>query len=323
MRPHDIITSSRRRGPARRRAQSVACWRPRAAWLLLLAVLVSGACVNRTEVNTARRSVYDADFARVYNAAVGAVRSQYARFDENPATGKITTDWQVVNFTSQADDPRSRSSNPTAGFGTNSGTSAVGSTDAMGTKRYYVKFDITVGGQRPWRVRVMGQAAEWRSGDAKATPLRGAAIPSWLPAREDALVVAIYRALTQFARPAPVELGARPPDEGEAVSADQFVGVPAAAATALAALKTAVLRRDYAAVEQLLAEDVVWSAGAAPGRTGAMVILRADPARLERLATALDAGCAGADAEVSCGVAGAPRVVLRPVGATWLVGVLE
>lgn len=296
---------------------------------LLLAVslaLAIAACVNRTEINTARRSVYDADFAHVYNAAVQTVRAQYPRFVEDPAVGKISTEWQIVNFTNQADDPRSRSGGMAGGLGGTTGgtgTSPLGATDAMGTKRFYVRFDVSVSSQRPYRVRVLGHAAEWRAGDAKASPLRGASVPSWLPAREDALVVGIYRALKSVAQPAPVELAPPPPSEEPAATADEFAGVPAGAAAALAALKTAVVRRDYPAIERVLATDVVWSAGAAPGRAGAMVILRADPARLERLSAALAATCAGDDQQVSCGAAGGPRLTVRPVGATWLVSAFE
>lgn len=291
------------------------------AVLACLALGASAGCVNKTEVNTARRSVYDTDFSRVYNAAVDAVREQVPQFDEDPSLGKISSAWRQVQFSNQADDPRSRSSDPTATFNGGGGGTPLSSTESINSRRYFIRFDVTVSGQRPWRVRVLGHASEWRAGDNEPTPMRGAAVPPWLPAREDALVVAIYRRLKAYAVAAPVEVAAPGPTDEPAVSASAFPGVDGGAATLLAALQTAIQRRDVEAIQPLLAADVSWSAGASPGVGGAMVILRADPGRLDRLGAALAAGCApvAADAtRVQCGPADAPLVV-RQDGATWRV----
>lgn len=285
----------------------------------VVACLAAAACVNRSEVNTARRSIYDTDFSRVYNAAVDAVREQVPQFDEDPSLGKISSAWRQVQFSNQADDPRSKSSDPTANFNGGGGGSPLSSTESINSRRYFVRFDVTVSGQRPWRVRVLGHASEWRAGDNEPTPMRGAAVPPWLPAREDALVVSIYRRLKAYAIAAPVEVAAPGPAEDPPVSADAFSGVAPGAAEVLAALQTAIARRDVEAIQPLLASDVMWSDGAAPGVGGAMVILRADPGRLDRLGAALAAGCAPDGDQVRCGDATGVTVLLRLDGAAWHV----
>ncbi|MEZ4368018.1 MAG: hypothetical protein R2939_17320 [Kofleriaceae bacterium] len=283
---------------------------------LVALIALTGACGNKSEVRRARASLYDADFASVYNAAVAAVRESYPDFDEDATTGKIRTAWRQVQFTTQSDDPRARGADPTLQSGTGTGLST---TEALGSKRYFARFDVTVAGERPWRVRVVGHASEWASGNAEPTTLRGAATPSWLPGREDALVVAIYRRLKEYAVPAP-EVGVDRPVDEPAPDPSQFPDVAPAAATMLANLRAAAERRDYVGVRAALADDVVWSAGAAPGADGAMVILQADAGLLDRLIVALDAGCAGPDV-IECGAEG-PRVTVTLVGTSWLVTAL-
>src|SRR5688500_18981805 len=80
---------------------------------------------------------------------------------------------------------------------TQQGAGAVASNSMC--RRMFIRFDVTVTGGRPWRVRVTGKASEWEPGNAIPSELRGAATPHWLPGRRDSLMVAIYKRLAQYA----------------------------------------------------------------------------------------------------------------------------
>ncbi len=52
--------------------------------------------------------------------------------------------------------------------------------------------------EKPLRVKIWGQAYEWVNGGVPVE-LTGAAVPSWLSVRVDALYAAIYRRLHPYA----------------------------------------------------------------------------------------------------------------------------
>ena len=62
-----------------------------------LAVIVA-ACSNKKDVQAAKHSLYDTDFAVVYSAALEATREIYPNLDDNPGPGKIQTAWHQVQF---------------------------------------------------------------------------------------------------------------------------------------------------------------------------------------------------------------------------------
>src|SRR6185436_20657950 len=75
------------------------------------------------------------------------------------------------------------------------GTASAGMPTRLAYKRFFIRFDVTVAGGRPWRLKVVGHAAEWEPGAAMPTELHGIARPSWLEGRTDALLFAIYNRL--------------------------------------------------------------------------------------------------------------------------------
>jgi hypothetical protein len=282
-----------------------------------------GGCKNKKEINAAKSSVYDTDFAIVFSAALEAVREQYTNVDDFPQNGMIKTAWHQVSYANNQDDlsnPRTVSSGPGM---TNSGAmSPTGVPTRLAYKRNFIRFDVSVVGGRPWRVKVVGHAAEWDPGNAMPTELRGAARPPWLDGRIESLQVAIYRRMKQFALPMKEEVEIK---EVEVPKTDPSTikGVPPAAATVLAAIKDAIERRDYATLRTLIADDVVWSAGGAPGADTAMAMWQADPETLEAMTRAIAAGCGSTDKGVSC-PAGAPvagqwQLVVEPRGSAWKV----
>lgn len=287
---------------------------------LALAALVAACGVNKKEVAEARASVYDADFAVVYSAVVAAVRELYPRYEDDPGRGVVKTAWHQVKYTDPgADDPKSvQARDQTAGVGAASPNAGLGYNPSLARRINFIRFDVYVGGGRPWRVRVVGTASQQEPGNALPTPLSGAAKPHWLPGRTDALVVAIHRRLKTYARPAAVVVDEAPE---EAPAAATVAGdIPDGARTAAQAIVRAIEQRDYDALRGQCAADVVWSLGAAPGVDGAMAMWQADPAVFTQMQAAIAAGCGRDGADVVCpGVAarGAGQLRLVEHGGAW------
>jgi hypothetical protein len=263
----------------------------------------------------------------VYSGALQATRELYANLDDNPGAGKIQTAWHQVQYASNQDDlGNQRVVAQQQGVNANAtpGAQAAGMPTRLAYKRYFVRFDITVAGGRPWRVKVVGHAAEWDPGNAMPTELRGIARPPWLDGRIEALQVAIYRKIKPYAIPSkeePVQDKSEP--DMPKTDPTVFKGVSAPAAKALAAVKDALAMRDNIALRAQLSDDVVWSLGGAPGADTAMAMWQADPETLEAMGRAIAGGCGGVDKKVSCPpgtpVTGAYQLVIEPRGDAWKV----
>lgn len=296
----------------------------------LLPALASSGCISKKEIETAKASSYDTDFAVVFSAVTEAVRENYPNLTETPNKGTISTSWHRVHLSGDAGDTTAQASsrgpaslNPAQQNNAFTGDSAF--------KRYFIRFDVAVAGGRPWRVRLVGRAAEWDPGNAVPTELRGAQRPPWLDSRSDALLVAVYRKLKKFA----IERGGdgtevidEDADSGPRSDPKSFAGIPPEAAQELAGLRDEILRRDWARLRNRFVPDVVWSLSADPGLDVAMALWQADPTALDEMQKALDKGCAlgGASGkDVLCpkeaatpGFAGY-RLTLAQRGAGWKV----
>ncbi len=286
---------------------------------LALALGAGGCGVNKKEVVEAKSSVYDAEFAIVFSAAVSAVRELYPTLDENPTTGVIKTAWHEVKYRDPgADDPKSvQSRDQTAGVGAGTPNSGLGYNPSLARRLTFIRFDVHVAGGRPWRVRVIGTASELQPGNALPTEMRGAAKPHWLIGRTDALTVAIHRRLKQYAQSAPTIVEDVEPDVPKATIGGE---IPEGARAAAQAIVAAIDTRDYAALRATCADDVVWSLGAAPGVDSAMAMWQADPGVFAQMEKAITAGCASDGADVVCpaGAArGAWQVRLAKRGDAW------
>lgn len=292
--------------------------------LVALAPALIACGASKKEAAEARASLYDADFAIVYSAAVASVRDLYPDYQDDPASGRIKTSWHQVKYTDPgADDPKSQAVADRAAGMDNTNTTA-GATGQYGgvtsavRRLNFIRFDVTVAGGRPWRVKVRGSASALDPGNALPTELHGAAEPHWLAGRTDELVVAIHRRLKRYAMKAPVEVEA---EQVEAAPVATVAGdIPEGARTTATAVVASIRLRDPAALRTLLADDVRWSLGAPPGVDGAMAMWQADPSALSAMAQAIEAGCGTVDAEVQCPAApaaGAWRVRLAARGNTW------
>lgn len=290
----------------------------------MAAATAATGCTSKKEIKTAQQSVYDADFAVVYSEALAAVRELYPNLDDDPVRGVIATAWHQVQYSNDADDPRTVQQRDKAmGYDSTSGGNVFNQRQSSLNKRTFIRFDVYVSGGRPWRVRVVGKASEWEPGNAVPSELKGAAIPHWLPGRTDALVVAIYRRLKRYAKhvegPIVEEVVEAPPDLAP------YGPIPEPAARAAAGIVEAIETRDNDALRALVDDQVVWSLGAAGDADTAMAMWNADPASLATLAKTLRAGCrADGDARVTCppAVSETPgyvgwRVTLEPRGAGW------
>jgi len=288
----------------------------------LAAAISAGGCDNnKQEVEAAKHSVFDVDFAVIYGAALEATRENYPNLEDAPGRGAIKTAWHQVSNASSPDDPASPSMTSGAGIGA-ANTTAAGRAGGMPTrlayKRFYIRFDISITGGRPWRLRVVGHASMWEPGASEPEELHGAQRPSWLEGRTDALTASIFKRIKQYAQPA--KEGPAAADDTPHADASAFAGVPPAAAQVLAAIKNAVGARDYTALRAQLADDVVWSLGGGTGADVALATWQADPEPLEAMAKLLSGACGGDAKKLAC-PAGPPTpgayqliLELRPLG---------
>lgn len=294
-------------------------------------VLALAACgSNKKEVESAKHSLYDTDFAVVYGAAVQATRELYPNLDDNPGPGKISTAWHQVQYASNSDDmmnPRAIPNGQGMGMTRNAGVSPAASMAGMptrlATKRYFIRFEVSVIGGRPWRVKVQGHASEWDPGAAMPVELHGVAKPAWLPARTDSLTLAIYSKIKSFAVPMKQELAKTADDELPRTDPSVFAGIPPGAAKRLAEVKDALGHRDYGALRPQLADDIAWSLGGGTGADAAMATWQADPAAFDAMAGTLATCVADGDRRVTC-PGGTPvlnsyQLVVEPRGDVWKV----
>jgi hypothetical protein len=292
--------------------------------IFLAAATIWLACgASKKDVESAKRSVYDADFAVVYGAALEATREVYPNLDEAPGRGLIKTAWHQVSYANNQDDLSNQQVvAANQGRAASTGQAAIGMPTRLAYKRFFVRFEVTVAGGRPWRLKVVGHAAEWEPGQELPSELHGVARPSWLEGRTEALTVAIYKRLKPHAL-AMTEAVVDSPEEVRRVDPSTFKAVPPGAAKRLATLKDALAARNYPALRGHLADDIVWSLGGGTGADAAMATWQADPEALDAMGKALAAGCAGDDKKVSC-PAGAPasgtyQLQLEPRREQWQV----
>lgn len=293
----------------------------------LLIATIATACTSKRDVQYAKTSAYDTDFANVYNAALGATRELYPMLNDNPGPGKISTAWHQVRYGNNQDDLQNQRTlaqvqgvQPGVGPATMAGVPT-----RLAYKRYFIRFDVSVVGGRPWRVKVVGHASEWEPGAAMPTRMTGAQRPGWLDGRTEALQVAIYRRIKQYAVPMKPEAEASKEVELPKTDPSSFKGVPAGAAKALAAIKDALARRDYQALRPLLDDNIVWSLGGGTGADVALATWQADPSSFDAMQAAITAGCAPASGgtQVTCPpgepAAGVYQLVLGEIAGAWKV----
>jgi hypothetical protein len=305
----------------------------RAHRITFFAVLVTVAfgaigCKNKKEIHDAKHSLFNTDFAIVFSAALEATREQYSRLDDYPSTGQIKTAWHAVSSSSDSQDMSTQSTvaaNSANGVGGSSPAAAsAGMPTRLAFKRQYIRFDISVVGGRPWRVKVVGHAAEWDAGNAMPSELRGMAKPPWLDGRIESLQVAIYRRIKAYAVPMPPEVEVvKEEPEMPKTDPSTFKNVPALVAKRLAFIKDALARRDYAALRTVVADNVVWSLGGTPGAETAMAMWQADPETLDAMANVISGGCGTTDKKTACPPGqpspGAWQLELSLEGDSWKV----
>ncbi|HSS02396.1 MAG TPA: hypothetical protein VLM79_35295 [Kofleriaceae bacterium] len=274
---------------------------------LAAATCAFGCPASKKEIATARASVYDTDFSVVYTAALDATREVYPNLDDAPGRGMIKTAWHQVSYANNQDDlANPKTVAQSQGVAGSSSAAAGGMPTRLAYKRYFIRFDVTITGGRPWRLKVVGHAAEWEPGAALPSELHGVARPSWLEGRTDALTISIYKRLKGHAIPGKEETTEVAGDDIKRTDPAAFKDVPPEAGKRLAGLKDILGARDYPALRALLADDVMWSLGGGTGADAAMATWQADPEALDAMNKAVAAGCAGDAKKVTCPAGAAP-----------------
>ena len=280
---------------------------------------------TRRDLTAAKHSLYDADFAVVFSAALEATRQLYPTLDDSPGAGSIKTAWHQVQYANTQDDlANQRTLAQGQGVGMSPALQGTGMPTRLAYKRYFIRFDVGVVGGRPWRLKIVGHAAEWDPGNAMPTELHGPARPHWLEGRTEALTVAIYRRIKGYAIPMKGDNPDEKPEEAlPKTDPKSWKGLPPAAGERLARLKDAIVLRDYSALRAQLADDVVWSLGGAPGADTAMAMWQADPEPLDAMAKLLAGGCGGDAKKVTCPAVtpavGSYQLTLEPRGTAWRI----
>lgn len=256
----------------------------------LAALCLSACAASKEEVKTARASGYDAKFAVVYSAALDVLRDLYPKIIEDPVKGVIKTAWHPINV-QQGQSPRDPD---------NTGPNPFARTTLRRTQ-YFIRFDVRVVGGDPWEVRVHGEASEWEAGEVPVE-LYGADEPHWLKGRTDALYVAIYKRLEQYAVPLSTRT-TQVVTEKKAPSAPkkgQFSGLDPDVVGVLQAVEQAARTGDAEAVRPHMADEFTWSLGGIASADTAVAMWRADPSMLLELAEVIDTGCRARGAQVVC-----------------------
>jgi hypothetical protein len=316
----------------------------------VLVVACAASCTDhRKELNDARHSLYDVDFAIVYGAALDVTRTLYPNLDDNPGPGKIQTAWHQVQYGNCAG-TGSTCEDSTGGMGAQSispngmgggamtqgqmqangmgqqnmnAASAAGMPTRLAYKKYYIRFDVAVLGGRPWRVKVVGHASSWDPGAAMPTELHGADKPHWLDGRTEALQIAIWKRIKRYAVPSHDDEPEKPDADAIKTDPNSFKGVPIGAAKQLAVIKDAIAKRDYASLRPVLADDVTWSLGGGVGADAAMAMWQADPTALDAMLATLGKCVSESDKRIACPggkpVADTWQLVLEPRDDIWKV----
>jgi hypothetical protein len=305
--------------------------RDRIIFCAAVTLALSACSSNAKEINYATHSVYNTDFANVFNAALDVTRGLYPNLNDAPGPGRISTAWHEVKYSAEQDADMGNQQTLANASGVQSqmantpGATQTGMPTRLAYKRYYIRFDIRVVGGRPWHVKVIGHASEWEPGAAMPVELHGLARPHWLKGRTEALQVAIYRRVKQFAEyikdDQPTEVA-----EGELPKTDPatFKTVPAGAAKTLAQVEDILRKRDYASLRGELSDDIIWSLGGGTGADVAMATWQADPGNFDAMAAAIAGGCgADGDKKALCPAGtvkpGAYQLVVEPRGDAWKV----
>ncbi len=177
------------------------------ALTISIAALASCASSKAAELKAARSSGYDAEYQLVFTETVKAVQHDYKRIDANPQARVIKTAWHPLQI-KDAETPRGRgveaanqlpagSEEGGAVRGRGSEVQAGGNPNSP-SRRYFVRFDVSIEGARPFKIKVEGYASVWdRTGAPQ--PLHGADTPYWLKGKIESLEVAIYKQLRQYA----------------------------------------------------------------------------------------------------------------------------
>jgi hypothetical protein len=268
--------------------------------------------------------VYDTDFSVVYTAALDATREVYPNLEDAPGRGMIKTAWHQVSYANNQDDLANPKTVAQAqGVQSSSSNAAAGMPTRLAYKRYFIRFDVTVAGGRPWRLKIVGHAAEWEPGAALPTELHGVARPSWLEGRTDALLIGIYKRLKGYALAGKEETPEVAGEDAKRTDPAAFKDVPPEAGKRLAGLKDVLGARDYPALRAQLADDVVWSLGGGTGADAAMATWQADPEALDAMNRAISAGCAGDAKKVTCPAGatqpGGYQLTLEPRADGWRI----
>lgn len=267
---------------------------------------IASCAASDAEIRSAKTAGYESDFATVYGEALSATVQLYPHTVENAVTGLIQTAWHTVAMqtgTRQSSDSLG-GSQIGSNQGANNSVGQISGTASSDQKRFFIRFRVHVVGGKPWRIRVQGEASEWRAGDVPM-PLKGAEIPPWVKGRTDALRVAIHKRLKKFAVKvdkdipeikSPVVVMKEPSGFGE---------IPAPAKKLVATVFRAIRSRDMTTLRSSMADDLQWSLGDAGNADVALALWQADTNSLEELSKVLEAGCASGDGAitVSCPVA--------------------
>jgi hypothetical protein len=162
---------------------------------VIVCALAAGCGPNTADVQKAKDSAYNTEFARVWNACDTELKDRFHADGlkiEDPERGLIETKWEPVETREEQ----------SVGESNQRTHSTAGATAQRVMWRMMVK--VLPGGP-PWRIAVDGEAALYRAGMSMLMPYKHGAAdePAWVPNRIDSIVIAIHDRLKEYAVNAP------------------------------------------------------------------------------------------------------------------------
>ena len=269
----------------------------RPIFLASLACLAACAA-SSASVREAKKSVYDTEFALVWNAVTELAGKNYSRIVvDDPDQGRLLTDWHLIAQTDSEDtDDRGRVVRGGLFFRMDVRVKSAGGT-----------------GGPPWRVVIRAEAAEYKPGFTKIIPFaRGAADePPWVQGRIDNMAARIHERLRPYA--VSIEEAVTP---APALDTARWAHLAGDAAQAIAAVHALASVGDVDGLARHMAPTLATELGDDAPADRVRALWKADPGRLEALVRILESDCHRARGQILC-ESDAGGAVFRPGADGW------
>jgi hypothetical protein len=289
--------------------------------LALLVALATGACGHSaTSVRKAKNSLYDVEFAAVWNAVTEEIHERFPDVVvEDPVKGVVITGFRRMHL---QDEQQRDLSSQTANQKLGPGQTAYGQNPFIAFRMTAEVRSFATKKGPPWRVIIDGEVAEYKPGLAQLIPIKHgqADEPPWVQNRIDAMVMDVHERLARYA----ITREIKKEDIGsKTFDTTPWADLPDRAAVGvIGRVHDAALARDTAGLRATMVDDFRWGLGGEGSADTALALWAADTSKLRELARVLERGCGLEEAtgEVVCpqgGAQGKAMARFKKVSGDW------